>query len=352
MDSELSYDTILEILSRTSLKTLDTIRCTSNEFDTLVHGSEFLDVYKKRNNMVSGFLVNNMRGTYYSEFVPSPLSNNIDLRFLPFNARVVASSDQGIIVFECPDPKNFRNVFYNVCKPTTKQVLRLPNPKTSRETEKVAIIVMGSKTKLRYKIVRLSYPTASQPNEELYTLNCEIFDSEKGAWGWLDPIRLPYGVFLIKNSQAITARGSINMLLNNGDILMFDAYEDKWTCVSSPVPTLDECEFATPMQLVKYAGKLGIAWKPANASWEIWFLSHHQSFKKLHVFSKKEDSERESLQALYDSDTSIMVDHNTLIFHRFKRGHNINKVVLSDHPCQIFNFRSDFESVDFRYVHK
>ena len=159
MDSELCYDTILEILSRTSLKTLDTLRCTSNEFDTLVHGSEFLDVYTKRNNMVSGFLVNHMRrDTYYSEFVPSPLSKNIDLRFLPFNARIVASSEQGIVVFESPDPKNFRNVFYNVCKPTTKQVSRLPNPETKYLTEKVAITVMCSETTLQYKIVRLSNP--------------------------------------------------------------------------------------------------------------------------------------------------------------------------------------------------
>ncbi|GJY79751.1 hypothetical protein Tco_0485552 [Tanacetum coccineum] len=82
-----------------------------------------------------------------------------------------------------------------------------------------------------------------------------------------------------------------------------------------------------PMQLVKYAGKLGIAWKPPNASWEIWFLTHDQSFKKLHVFNKKEDSERESLNALYDSYTSIMVDHNALIFHRFRRGYDISKLL-------------------------
>ncbi|GKE67581.1 RNA-directed DNA polymerase, eukaryota, reverse transcriptase zinc-binding domain protein, partial [Tanacetum coccineum] len=277
-------------------------------------------------------------------FVPSPLSPSIDLHFLPFNAKIVASSEQGIIVLESLDPKNHRNVFYNICKPATKQLLRLPYPKTRYRTEKVAIIVMGSKMTLRYKIVRLSNPKFTG-----YTLNCEIFDSKRGAWGPLNLIRLPYGVFLT-NSQAITARGYINMLLTNGDVLMFDAHQEKWTRVSSPVPTLDECQFATPTQLLKYSGKLGIAWKPLNASWEIWILTHDQSFKKLHVFSKKEDSERESLLALYDSDTSVMVDHNTLIFHRFKRGKNISKFVMSDHPYQIFNFRSDFELVDFGFL--
>ncbi|GKG03449.1 hypothetical protein Tco_0311085 [Tanacetum coccineum] len=64
------------------------------------------------------------------------------------------------------------------------------------------------------------------------------------------------------------------------------------------------------------------------------------------MFNKKEDSERESLKALYDSDTSIMVDHNALIFHRFRRGYDISKVIPSDLPYQIFNFTSDFEQVN------
>nr|GFA27709.1 hypothetical protein [Tanacetum cinerariifolium] len=120
-----------------------------------------------------------------------------------------------------------------------------------------------------------------QQDDELYSLNCEVFDSTKMAWVLLKALKLPHGVFFA-NSQGVTARGSINMLLTNGDVLMFDAYKEKWTHVSSPVPSLDECQFATPMQLVKYAGKLGIAWKPSNASWEIWVLTHDQSFKKQH----------------------------------------------------------------------
>ncbi|PWA49398.1 F-box domain-containing protein [Artemisia annua] len=171
------------------------------------------------------------------------------------------------------------------------------------------------------------------------------------AWVRPKPLKLPYGVFLA-NSQAITTRGYINMLLTNGDVLMFDAYKEKWSRVSSPVPALDEYQFSTPMQLVKCEGKLGIAWMPRNASWEICVLTDDLSFKKLHVFRKKEDSERESLLALYDSDTSIMVDHDTLIFRRFRRGNDISKVILSDHPFKIFNFRSDYESVDFGCVPK
>nr|GEW79378.1 ribonuclease H-like domain-containing protein [Tanacetum cinerariifolium] len=223
---------------------------------------------------------------------------------------------QGIIVLESPDQENHRNVFYDVCKPTTKQLLRLPNPQTWCRTEKVAIIVMGSKTKLQYKIVRLSNPTvtAFQQDDELYSLNCEVFDSTEMAWVLLKALKLPHGVFFA-SSQAITARGSINMLLNN---MM----------------------------------KVGIAWKPSNISWEIWVLTHDQSFKKQHVFSKKEDSQRESLQGLYDSDTSIMVDYNTLIFHRFKRGEKISEFVMCGHPYQIFNSRSDFELVDFGFIPK
>lgn len=148
---------ILEILSRTSLKTLDTMRCTSKELDTLTYDSYVLDLYKQRNTIVSGFLVQNYikDSEYFKEFAPSPESKGFDFTFLPRNSCILATSEQGIIVFEFPDPRKHRNVLYHVCKPTTKQILALPNPKTRYTTEKIAIVVVGSKP-LHYKIIRLS----------------------------------------------------------------------------------------------------------------------------------------------------------------------------------------------------
>ncbi|KAL4566332.1 hypothetical protein LXL04_030446 [Taraxacum kok-saghyz] len=79
------------------------------------------------------------------------------LVFLPHNARIKASSEHGIVVFEISDSKSYGLNSYYVCKPATKQVLALPNPKSKYLTQKVAIIVLNSNP-LHYKIVRLSRP--------------------------------------------------------------------------------------------------------------------------------------------------------------------------------------------------
>lgn len=158
MESDLSFDTMIKVLSRTSLRSLDAFRCTSNAIDKLAYTSYFLDIYKQRKKIISGFL---FQYVGYSErnhkFASSRYSNTLDLSFLSRNTRILATSEQGIIVFESPNPRNHKKVLYHVCKPSTKQVLALPNPKTKYFTKKVAIIVLGS-TPLRYKIVRLSLP--------------------------------------------------------------------------------------------------------------------------------------------------------------------------------------------------
>ncbi|KAI3515732.1 hypothetical protein L1887_14636 [Cichorium endivia] len=81
MDSKFSDDMKMEILSRTSLKALDTMRCTSQEFQYLTYESYFLNLYKQRNDIVSGFLLVNLRSgcEYINEFAPSTYSHSLDL---------------------------------------------------------------------------------------------------------------------------------------------------------------------------------------------------------------------------------------------------------------------------------
>ncbi|KAI3746116.1 hypothetical protein L6452_08538 [Arctium lappa] len=104
MDSKLPHDMTLEILSRTSLKTFNTIVSTNKEFNKLTYNPCFLHLYKQRNSIVSGFLVQHCdRGLSYShEFAPSQQSTDLDLGFLPRDARILATSEQGIMVFESP----------------------------------------------------------------------------------------------------------------------------------------------------------------------------------------------------------------------------------------------------------
>ncbi|KAI7755103.1 hypothetical protein M8C21_025973 [Ambrosia artemisiifolia] len=298
MDSHLSTEMIMEIVSRTSLKTLGVMRCTSKEFNTLAYESYLLDLCKKRKKIVSGFIIQNMkRGCMYiKDFAPSPKSDTLDLRFLPYNTQILATSEQGMVVFKNQSDHGEEFV--------------------SRRWRK------------------------------LYTTyRCDIFDSMTWEWRSLKHVMLAYCVSLT-NPQPITKGGSIYMLLTNNHILKFNAHSETWKVFSSPIP-YDESRTST--ELVKYGGRLGLASKPPNANgcWDIWVLTKDGLWEKEGGGVVESESERESLKALYDSDTSVMVDRERFLYYRFKQGNNmIKKVVLNDTPYQIFSFRSDFEPVD------
>lgn len=157
--SKLPDDINMEILSRTSLKAFDAICSTTKQIRNLKYDPYFLHLYKRKTNIVSGFLVQTING--FHEFAPSKDSTALDLGFLSPDDRILAASEKGIIVFETPNPTHYGQKLIRVCKPTTNQVFELPiNPKAKNVTENVAIMVMGSNP-FRYKILRLSQPNHS-----------------------------------------------------------------------------------------------------------------------------------------------------------------------------------------------
>ncbi|GJR59800.1 F-box associated domain containing protein [Tanacetum coccineum] len=352
MDSQLCLEMIIEILSRASLKTLDTMRCTNKELDTLTHNPYVLDLYKKRNNIVSGFLVRSMKDNRnINWFAPSPNTSNLDLGFLPEDARILATSEQGIIVFESPHPQIYYKVVYHVCKPATRQVWSLPNPKTSYLTTKVAIVILGLQPSLHYKILRLSQhkkePVLTRRGQLYNTYCCEVFDSMKGEWRLLELLMVPFGV-IISHKPMITTRGSVYMLLDNNEIRKFDVRSEQWTTFLPPIQTLNY-GFHNSNTLVKYGGKLGFTCKPPNGFWELWVLNDGESWEKVDLFDENEDIQKEQLHAFYDLETTVSMCpyRSEIVYHRFKGKKNINKVVLSGNfwPRDVFFIRSDFETV-------
>ncbi|GKA32338.1 hypothetical protein Tco_0718705 [Tanacetum coccineum] len=196
MDSHLSLEMIFEILSRASLKTLDTMSCANKELDTLTHDQCVLDLYKKRNNIVYGFLLRSMKDhKNIKRFAPSPNTSNLDLGFLHKDDRILATSEQGIIVFESPHPQN--NVLYHVCEPAIMQVWSFLNLKTSYMKSKVVIVILGSQPSLHYKIRRLSQHKKNvlTMRGQLYnTYRCEVFDSVEAEWRLLELLMIPFRV--------------------------------------------------------------------------------------------------------------------------------------------------------------
>ncbi|XP_076900926.1 uncharacterized protein LOC143555223 [Bidens hawaiensis] len=183
--------------------------------------------------------------------------------------------------------------------------------------------------------------------------SCDIFDSLTWDWRSLKRVKLAGHLVSLTDSQPITVSGSIYMLLWNNDILKFDAYSEKWKVFSSPIPYDESAYSNPPIVLVKYDGRLGLVCKSTNADgcYDTWVMKTDGAWEKLDVAVKSEN-EMESLKALYDSDTSVMVHYNTLMFYKFKQGNKmIGKVKLKDTPCEMFPFRSDFEPVELVSLH-
>ncbi|XP_076896766.1 uncharacterized protein LOC143549865 [Bidens hawaiensis] len=336
MASELFSEMFMEIMSRSTLKSRDTMCCVSKVFNTLANESYVVDQLKKNNKMVSGYLIQNVRRClmHIEEFTPSPGSSSLDLAFLPYDARILATSEQGIMVFQTHDPMEFNKEFYHVCKPTTKQVLALPNPKRNEMVGRFAIVVMGSKP-LRYKIIRVSdRPELRRSWGKLNTLyGCDIFDSLTWEWQSQKHIKLAGHCVSLTDSLPITVSGSIYMLLSIHDILKFDAYSEKWKVFSSPIPYDESAYSNPPIMLVKYDGRLGLVCKSTNADgcWDIWVMKTDGVWEKEDVAVKSE-SERESLKALYDSGTSVMVQCHTLVLQVQTRQQDGQKGRVEGHP--------------------
>lgn len=200
-----------------------------------------------------------------------------------------------------------------------------------------------------YILVILNFFFSSYGVISLWKFCCDVFDSKLWKWKSTDYIRFPYAV--TTREQTITTRGSIYCLLTKYDIWKFDTYSEKWTTFSSPEPS-HNLKVYPYRKLVKFEGKLGFACKQCNGFWEIWVLTADKSWEKTYVLDKKDDTRRMSLEALYDSDTSVMFDYNIVLFHRFKGDNNINnddhiqKVRSRRPPYQRFVFRSDYEPIE------
>ncbi|GJY69223.1 F-box associated domain containing protein, partial [Tanacetum coccineum] len=148
--------------------------------------------------------------------------------------------------------------------------------------------------------------------------------------------------------------GSVYSFMSNCDIFKFDAYSQKWKTLPSPDPVYD-IQAYTSKKLVKYEGRLGLACKQTDGFWEIWILRVDESWERTCILNKTDYIGGMLLETFYDSDTSVMLDHDSVIFHKFKGHGNINKVygtskkVTSGHPpYETFNFQSDYDLVDLK----
>nr|GEX87453.1 F-box associated interaction domain, leucine-rich repeat domain, L domain-like protein [Tanacetum cinerariifolium] len=159
---------------------------------------------------------------------------------------------------------------------------------------------------------------------------------------------------MLSNDPLITSGGSVYCLMSNCNIFKFDAYSEKWSTVRSPYPVYNTHAY-TSKKLLKYEGKLGLACMKNNGFWDIWIHTIDKSWERTYILNKTDYIGGMSLESFYGSDTSVMLDHDSLIFHRFKGCDNIDKandtskkVTLSNPPYEKFNIQSDHQQVNLK----
>ncbi|CAH1420188.1 unnamed protein product [Lactuca virosa] len=136
--SLLTSELIIEILSRTSLQTFATIRCTNKYYGNLTYNNYVLHNYNRRNNVVCRIIVqqNKPWRNIERQFVPSSASNNLDIDWLPHTCTILASSLCGLLLAESYDPNEYVSKILFVIKPTTTDAKWTPFP-TSEYCDKV-----------------------------------------------------------------------------------------------------------------------------------------------------------------------------------------------------------------------
>nr|KAJ0204375.1 hypothetical protein LSAT_V11C500233420 [Lactuca sativa] len=184
--SLLTSELIIEILSRTSLQTFATIRCTNTYYGNLTYNNYVLHNYNRRNNVVCGIIVQQKKPwrNIERQFLPSFGSNNHDIDWLPHTCTILASSLCGLLLYECYDPDEYVSKILFVIKPTTSDAKWIPFPTSEYTATNFALVVISSNP-LHFKVIRLSYTKPSDMLTEKVDYdyyNIELFSST--TWQW------------------------------------------------------------------------------------------------------------------------------------------------------------------------
>ncbi|KAL3619422.1 hypothetical protein CASFOL_036992 [Castilleja foliolosa] len=339
-----SDDLIFEILTRTSLRTLDTCKCVSKNWYNLIYESDFKPTYCHRTNNLAGYFIQN-RDDNISLFVEMPEkdnknSNKIDK--FPNDIKILASCNQGLLY--CINERTCR---YYVCKPATRQWQPLPNPKLGYLANAVAIMVLGS-TPLRYKIICL-YDNIYNP-----VTRAEIFDSKCWSWRRLRNIDRRWNDITLSFYPAIRVGKSVHWLTEHPS-------RGVHTVLSFHEPDESFARFSlsqSSKRLVNYKGKLGVIkslekypdrvmqlWVKYN---DRWTLEMVVSLSRIIARNLKWPR----LIDFYDTDIVFIESGSEGLFYKLedRSVRKVFKVSLDKirYRNVFFEFRSDWEPVDLR----
>jgi len=276
---DLPQDIILKILTWTSLKGIGRCRVVSKDWNLITYDSSFMQEHYQKRTTISGFF---MQTKSQTNLMPQFVSTNnlatdskLSLDFLPGPVRIEAATKQGILVCVNYYPGNRPEILeHYVCKPSTQQWCKIPNPETRSHVLGTGMVVLGSKP-FRYKIVRFSTPSTT-PSTIKYRCRCEIFDSKTRGWKWKqlkDVILLPEGNFF-RFASAMSVCGTLYWLLtnHNNNVLAFCVDTERWRVFELPFPLCNR-KYFWYRKLVDYRGRLAmLCMRSRTSDMQLWVM--------------------------------------------------------------------------------
>ncbi|XP_077231863.1 F-box protein At5g49610-like [Tasmannia lanceolata] len=341
---------IFEILTRVSSESLWPCRWVCKEWRKLTYESNFNHHHCERTQTLSGFFIQeSFKCNYSSSFISidhSPTIPKPSLNFLPEKVKIEASSSKGLLC--CVNQEVIRHRCYYVCKPTTQQWRKIPNPKNRYFAVRMAMFVQSSNP-LRYKIVRFSQPVKMIKNY----LRCEIFDSSNWAWKRSGDIGLPPLVGL-PPGPGVLINGIFHWLTSENLIFAFDInYEtNRMIRLQQEEPDLNN-DFRVHKILADCKGRLSVIyitdhrmeqWVMTKYSKELWKKKHSVNLEAL-----KSEECSSVMEALYTAEVALMTSINKVIWYNFQK----NKAVVDrvKHFLaseKAFSFQSDLVPCNMR----
>nr|GLL37044.1 F-box protein At5g49610-like [Ipomoea trifida] len=222
MDSEflLGQDMLFEILSLTTLETLNTCKVVSKELKELIEDSWFLQNYTLRTKNIMGYFVQTLQHNIsFSTFVsidPTLKIPNISIKCFGKDIRILASSNQGILCCQ------------------------------------------------------------RAPNKNNYI--CEIFDSKIWSWRQTENLITERSTIFDHQSPVCTG-GLVYWLTNRNTILAFDSATETHLEFAGPIAATEENRSYMYERIVEYKGRLGFICKYKSDELLLWGLEDRTNYR-------------------------------------------------------------------------
>lgn len=282
----LTQDMVLEILSYCPASSIEKFKFLNTDYYKRMSESWFINLNHSRTNSIFGVFL--QYEGYYSTFNSSFVltgDGEVSLDFLPIERVKIEACDASHGIFLCVASEYLKKTPYVVCKLTTREYQTIPTPETGYSTIEcdfktiVSGLMVIRTNPLRYKIVKIS------KQSKIFTVICEVFDSDSFVWKRLDDFKQPQGGKFILSSVPVRNNQFLNWLASSGkNVIRFCMKTETWSL--HPLPS-DLPNYYSLQLLANQGGKLGIVvWKPKGYVKGTWVLD--STFGKSWVRMKEE----------------------------------------------------------------